>query len=100
MDASALSELVIPGGGEQFDNAMRLKRLGAGIPMLPMRLTTARVTTAIARLVGDPAYRTAAQQVGASATALGPDYAARMVERFLDPALVARGRPVRSRIAA
>lgn len=95
-----LPQLVIPGGGEQFDNAMRLKRLGAGIPMLPMRLTTARVTTAIARLVGDPAYRTAAQQVGASATALGPDYAARMVERFLDPALVARGRPVRSRIAA
>jgi UDP:flavonoid glycosyltransferase YjiC (YdhE family) len=95
-----LPQLVIPGGGEQFDNAMRLKRLGAGIPMLPMRLTPAKVTTALARLVGDPAYGRAAQQVGASAQHLGPDYAARTVERFLEPAMLRSGRPVRTRPAA
>jgi UDP:flavonoid glycosyltransferase YjiC (YdhE family) len=64
---------------------MRLKRLGAAIPMLPMRLTPAKVTTAIARLVGDPRYRQAAERAGATAAHLGPTYAARMTERFLDP---------------
>ena len=78
---------------------MRLKRAGAGIPILPMRLTPAKATTAIAKLVGDPSYRHAAERIGASATHLGPGYAARMVERFLDPA-VSRRRPVRSSIAA
>jgi UDP:flavonoid glycosyltransferase YjiC (YdhE family) len=95
-----LPQLVVPGGGEQFDNAMRLRRMGAAIPMLPMRLTSAKVTTAIARLVGDPAYRRAAERAGASAGHLGPAHAAGMVERFLDPALLARGRPVRTRLAA
>jgi UDP:flavonoid glycosyltransferase YjiC (YdhE family) len=95
-----LPQLIVPGGGEQFDNAMRLKRAGAAIPMLSMRLTSARVTTAIARLVGDPSYRQAAEQLGATASHLGPDYAARMVERYLDPAVLARGRPVRSSTAA
>ncbi len=96
-----LPQLVIPGGGEQFDNAMRLKRLGAAIPMLPMRLTPAKATTAIARLVGDPAYTAAARRVGASASHLDPDYAAGMVERLLDPVrLGARPRTIRSRIAA
>jgi UDP:flavonoid glycosyltransferase YjiC (YdhE family) len=87
-----LPQLVIPGGGEQFDNAMRLKRLGAAIPMLPMRLTTAKVTTAVARLIGDPAYAAAAQRAGATAERLGPDYAAAMVERFLDPVRLGRSR--------
>lgn len=94
-----LPQLVIPGGGEQFDNAMRLKRAGAAVPILPMRLTTAKATTAIAKLIGDPSYRLAAERIGAGAQHLGPDYAARMVERFLDPA-ISRARPVRSRIAA
>jgi UDP:flavonoid glycosyltransferase YjiC (YdhE family) len=87
-----LPQLVIPGGGEQFDNAMRLKRLGAAIPMLPMRVTPAKVTTAIARLVGDPVYRAAAQRVGLSASHLGPGYAARVVEGFLDPVRMLRSR--------
>jgi UDP:flavonoid glycosyltransferase YjiC (YdhE family) len=95
-----LPQLIVPGGGEQFDNAMRLKRSGAAIPMLSMRLTTARVTTAVARLVGDPSSRQAAEQLGATASRLGPDYAAAMVERFLDPAVLARGRPVRTPTAA
>ncbi|HSP37126.1 MAG TPA: nucleotide disphospho-sugar-binding domain-containing protein [Frankiaceae bacterium] len=95
-----LPQLVIPGGGEQFDNARRLKRAGAAIPILPMRLSTAKATTAVARLVGDPRYRLAAERLGATARHLGPDYAARMVERFLDPAQRIRERPVRSRIAA
>jgi UDP:flavonoid glycosyltransferase YjiC (YdhE family) len=79
---------------------MRLKRAGAAIPILPMRLTTAKATTAIARLVGDPSYRLAAERLGATARHLGPGYAARMVERFLDPAGRTRERPIRSRIAA
>ena len=64
-----------------------------------MRLTPAKATTAMARLVGDPSYRRAAERIGATAAHLGPAYAARMVERFLDPA-VSRRRPVRSPIAA
>jgi UDP:flavonoid glycosyltransferase YjiC (YdhE family) len=95
-----LPQLVIPGGGEQFDNAMRLKRAGAAIPILPMRLTTAKATTAVAKLIGDPSYQQAAERIGATASHLGPNYAARMVERFLDPASLARPRPVRSSIAA
>lgn len=94
-----LPQLVIPGGGEQFDNAMRLKRAGAAIPILPMRLTPAKATTAIAKLIGDPSYRRAAERIGATAAHLGPGYAARMVERFLDPT-ISQTRPVRSSIAA
>jgi UDP:flavonoid glycosyltransferase YjiC (YdhE family) len=95
-----LPALIVPGGGEQFDNAMRLKHLGAAIPMLPMRLTSAKATTAIARLIGDPSYGDAARRVGASASHLGPDYAARMVEQFLDPAWAGPVRPVSARRAA
>jgi UDP:flavonoid glycosyltransferase YjiC (YdhE family) len=54
--------------------------------MLPMRLTSAKVTTALARLIGDPSYRVAAERVGRSASHLGPNYAAGMVETFLDAA--------------
>lgn len=73
----------VPGGGEQFDNAQRVRRLGAGVRIMPSRLSAARLATALSRLVGDPSYGRAARRVGGSARGLGPDYAAGVVERML-----------------
>lgn len=81
--ARGLPLVAVPGGGEQFDNAQRVRRLGAGERIMPQRLTSARLATQLARLVGDPSYRRAARGVGASARGLGPQHAARVVERML-----------------
>jgi len=81
--ARGLPLVCIPGGGEQYDNAQRVRRLGAGASIRPKRLTAGRLATELSRLVGDPSYRRAARRVAASATGLGPAHAAEVVERLL-----------------
>jgi len=73
----------VPGGGEQYDNAQRVRRLGAGASIRPKRLTAARLATQLSRLVGDASYGRAARRIAVSAAGLGPAHAARVVERML-----------------
>jgi UDP:flavonoid glycosyltransferase YjiC (YdhE family) len=86
--AKALSRgrpmVVVPGGGEQFDNAMRVRRCGAGVHIMPSDASAESFTRALAQVLGDPSYAVAARRVAATGEGLGPDYAARVLERRLD----------------
>ena len=70
--------VVVPGPGDQKENAARLTRLGAGISIRPDRLTPERLRAAVDAVISDPSYRLAAQAAGATGAALGPSYAARV----------------------
>lgn len=73
--------VIRPGGGDQLDNAKRVARLGAGLML--GQPTPRRLRAAVLALLADPAYRAAAQRVGASGEGLGPAYAARVVTTAL-----------------
>lgn len=71
--------VVVPGPGDQKENAARLVRAGAGVAIRADRLTPARLREAVETVIRDPAYRLAAQAAGETGAALGPSYAARLV---------------------
>lgn len=80
--------VLVPGVGDQRENAIRLARAGAAV-MVPARLLTPSVVgRALRRVLEDPRYVAAARRVAREAAGLGPDYAARVVEAFT------RGEPV------
>lgn len=100
--ARGLPLVVVPGAGEQYDNAMRVRRAGAGVPVLPAEVSAASLTNALSRVLGDPSYAAAARRVGATGEGLGPAYAARALERRLRlptsrPAQTAARRPATGR---
>ncbi len=57
-------ELVVPFGHDQFDNANRVKRLGAGESLTRQRYTAANVELALRRLLTDRCYAEAAALAG------------------------------------
>jgi UDP:flavonoid glycosyltransferase YjiC (YdhE family) len=63
--------VVVPGPGDQKENALRVARLGAGVVAEPGGLRTA-----VERVLGDPSYAAAARRLAATAEGLGPDFAA------------------------
>ena len=63
--AAGVPQLIFPLAHDQFDNADRLERLGAGVSLSKRRLQPARIAAALQRLLGDPAIRTAAQGLAA-----------------------------------
>ncbi|HWL37313.1 MAG TPA: nucleotide disphospho-sugar-binding domain-containing protein [Frankiaceae bacterium] len=63
--------VVVPGPGDQRENALRVARLGAGLVAEPGGLRTA-----VDRVLGDPSYAAAARRLAATAEGLGPDHAA------------------------
>ena len=71
----------VPGGGEQRDNAARVRRAGAGIVIPARRLTAARLRAAVRSVLAEPAYAAAAARIGASGAGLGAGYAAEVTER-------------------
>lgn len=75
--------LTVPGAGEQWDNACRVRRLGAGLVLRPGQVDAERLRRALRRLLTRPGYAAAARRVGASGAGLGPAYAAECVERML-----------------
>lgn len=84
--AKALSRglplVVVPGGGDQRDNASRVRRAGAGVVIAPRQVTPDRLDSAVHRVLGGE-YAAAAHRVAASAEALGPAYAAETALRML-----------------
>ncbi|HEU0131940.1 MAG TPA: nucleotide disphospho-sugar-binding domain-containing protein [Mycobacteriales bacterium] len=68
--------VVVPGPGDQRENAARVARLGAGVHLPPARLAPDTLRSAVDRVLGDPSYAAAARRVAATARGLGPDHAA------------------------
>lgn len=73
----------VPGGGEQRDNAARVRRAGAGLVITPRRLSAGNLRVAVSRVLGDPSYSAAAARIAATGLGLGPAYAAEVVEQAL-----------------
>jgi UDP:flavonoid glycosyltransferase YjiC (YdhE family) len=74
--AAGVPLVVVPGPGDQKENAARLVRTGAAIAIRPDRLTPERLSAAVHDILGDPDYRLAAQAAGATGSGLSPSYAA------------------------
>jgi UDP:flavonoid glycosyltransferase YjiC (YdhE family) len=81
--AAGVPLVVVPGPGDQKENAFRVARTGAGIVIRPEKLTPLRLAAAVAEVVDDPAYRRAAQAAGATGGGLSPAYAARLTAEAL-----------------
>ncbi len=75
--------VVVPGPGDQRDNAVRVRALGAGVMIEPRRLTGARLVRAVQRVLDDPSYAAAAARVADDARGLGPERAVELVESVL-----------------
>jgi UDP:flavonoid glycosyltransferase YjiC (YdhE family) len=80
---AGLPLVLVPGWGEQKENAARVERLGAGIVIPPSKLSADRLRAAVHRVLVDVSLRNAAQRAGATGTELGADYAASVVETTL-----------------
>jgi UDP:flavonoid glycosyltransferase YjiC (YdhE family) len=73
--------VVVPGHGDQQENAWRVERAGAGLQV--RRPSPARVGRALARVLGRPSYREAARRIAREAASLdGPLRAAELVEEL------------------
>jgi UDP:flavonoid glycosyltransferase YjiC (YdhE family) len=72
--------VVVPGPGDQRDNAARVVRLGAGLSIPPTKLTGARLTAAVGRVLADPSYAAAARRIARTGDGLGAHRAAELVE--------------------
>lgn len=75
-----LPSVLVPGGGEQWDNAQRVRRLGAGVVLRPGRLTPARLRAAVLHVLGDDRYARSAARIAQSSKGIGPEFAAKQVE--------------------
>jgi UDP:flavonoid glycosyltransferase YjiC (YdhE family) len=75
--------VVVPGPGDQKENAARLVRTGAGVAIRADRLTPGELRAAVDRVIADPAFRQAARSAAATGTALSPGYAARLTVEAL-----------------
>jgi UDP:flavonoid glycosyltransferase YjiC (YdhE family) len=76
--AAGLPLVLVPGWGEQKENAARAARLGTAIVIPPRRLTADRLRAAVDRVVTDPAYRNASRAASTSNADLSADQAARV----------------------
>lgn len=70
--AHGIPLLVIAMGADQPLNADRVGALGCGIALDPIAATSSDVATAAARLLGDPAYASAALELARETAALPP----------------------------
>jgi UDP:flavonoid glycosyltransferase YjiC (YdhE family) len=77
--------VIVPGPGDQRENAMRVERLGAGVHLPAGRLTPATLRAAVDRVLGDASFARAARRIGRSAAGRGPAFAAERVLRSLTP---------------
>ncbi len=68
--------VVVPGPGDQRENAMRVARLGAGVHLPAEKLTPESLRAAVDRVLSRPSYAAAARRVAATAAGLGPAAAA------------------------
>ncbi len=69
--------VVVPGPGDQKENAMRVARHGAGVCLTEP--TAAALRGAVERVLARPSYAAAARRLAATAEGLGPDAVAERV---------------------
>lgn len=85
--------LIVPHGRDQLDNAVRVTERGAGL-MVPRTSAVTEFRAAIARLLHEPAFTTAARDLGAQVAREAADSPiVDMIERMAAPCDRARGRP-------
>jgi UDP:flavonoid glycosyltransferase YjiC (YdhE family) len=90
--------VVVPGPGDQRENAAHVARLGAGVHLPPTRLSPRSLRAAVDRVLSEPSYAAASRRVAASAAGLGPDAAATLLHRLAGKATGEYGpRPERER---
>jgi UDP:flavonoid glycosyltransferase YjiC (YdhE family) len=74
--------VVVPGHGDQQENGYRVARAGAGVVVKRRKLAT--LPRALAQVLSDPRYRTAAGLIAREAATLdGPARAAELVEALV-----------------
>jgi len=81
--AHGLPMVLIPIGADQPLNAARCEALGVAEVLEAAAVTPQEVREAVSRVLGDPAYRRAAERVRDEIGALrGPEYAVSLLERL------------------
>jgi UDP:flavonoid glycosyltransferase YjiC (YdhE family) len=81
--AAGLPMVLVPGWGEQKENAARTARLGAAVVIPPSRLNAGRLQSAVTRALSEPGYAVASRRAGATAADLGADHAAALTVQAL-----------------
>jgi MGT family glycosyltransferase len=77
--------VVVPGHGDQQENAFRVERAGAGIQVRRRTPTPETVSKALGRVLGNTRYAVAAAHIAAEASTLnGPEAAADLVEETFE----------------
>jgi len=78
--------VVVPGAGDQRDNAVRVAALGAGLMIEPRRLDASTLLAAVRQVLSSSSYAAAAARVAESARGLSPQCAVDHVESVLQHA--------------
>lgn len=81
--ACAVPLVVLPLQGDQPETAGRLTLADGGVSLRLADLTPRRIRRAVRTVLRDPRYAAGANRLARDAARLGPDYAARVVERTL-----------------
>jgi len=78
--------VTVPGGGEQWENAARIRRSGAGVRLIPQFLTPRRLARAVRRVTQDPRFAAAAARCVPEPGAPGSgERAVMVIERLMSP---------------
>ena len=77
---AGLPLVLVPGGGDQRENAGRARRLGAAVVLRPRSLDATRLRAAVRRALADRSLAAASRRAGETSAGLGPERAARRVE--------------------
>ena len=73
--------VIVPGPGDQRENAMRAERLGAAVHLPARDLTPESLRAAVTRVLAEPSYVRAARRLAQSAAGRGAAFAAERVVR-------------------
>ncbi len=81
--AHGLPMVLLPMGADQPHNAARCRALGVARVLDAVRATPEKVRDAVSTVLGDPAYRRAAERMRAEIAALpGPEHAVTLLEQL------------------
>jgi UDP:flavonoid glycosyltransferase YjiC (YdhE family) len=71
--------VIVPGPGDQRENAVRVAKHGAGVHLPASKVSPESLRAAVSRVLSDPSYAAAAQRLAATAEGLGAAYCAERV---------------------
>jgi UDP:flavonoid glycosyltransferase YjiC (YdhE family) len=80
--AAGLPMVLVPGWGDQKENAARAARIGAAIVVPPRKLDADRLQVSVERALADPGYTSSSRSAGEAAH-LGADHAARVATKAI-----------------